>query len=317
MRSARFDEMFFPLAMLAFLRTGADNQGMGNTIATRKPSLSASKSGVLRGNLKTSPHPNRTKGPFCPHPQKKSTNWPHGWIFGWAGNLATAFQYSSDKFWEMVESLSGIEKVQLEKRKISLGRKTLTEVKWQSLFPRQVSQHQLFVGLAFTSGRGGDPNAYSCSRCPDNDIWASLPSDPPPQITENFVSVFVDAIRDRTFPKGREAQARFLGNSLAAMGTVSARRSRDICGEGRAKKIVPPKLGAIPSWWESQADPKWRTEQWARLPVDYRSQLLADREGAAAPEIYVNCCGGKRWTVGQICPKCGRSPLGTSLPFAT
>jgi hypothetical protein len=209
----------------------------------------------------------------------------------------------------------------LQKRKISFGRKTLAEVKWQSAFPRKVSQHLLFEGLAFIPGRGGDPNAYSYSKCPENDIRASLPSDPPPQISENFVSVFVDAVLDWNFPKSREAQAHFLGNSLAAMGTVSARRSRDICGEERAKKmkcVVPPKLEAIPSWWESQADPKWRAEQWTRLPVDYRSRLLDAREGAAAaPEIYINCCGGKRWTVGQVCPKCGRSPLGASLLFAT
>jgi hypothetical protein len=286
----------------------------------KKTSLSASKSDVLCGNLKTSPHPNRTKGLSSPHPQKKSTNLPHDWILGRAGSLSTAFQYSPERFWEMVKSLRGIEKAQLEKSKISFGRKTLAEVRWQSSFPRQFSQHLLFEGLAFTSGRGGDPNAYSCSKRPENDIWAWFPRGPSPEISEDFVSVFVDAVRDRTFPKGREAQARFLGNSLGAMGTVGARRSRDICGDERAKKmkcVVPPRLEAIPSEWESQADPKWRAEQWARLPVDYRSQLLAAREGAAAPEIYINCCGGKRWTVGQACPKCGRSPLGTSLPFAT
>jgi hypothetical protein len=56
---------------------------------------------------------------------------------------------------------------------------------------------------------------------------------------------------------------------------VSARRSRDICGEERATV----------------------------------------KRKAVQPEIFIQCCGEKRWTVGRVCPKCGRNPLGANVPF--
>jgi hypothetical protein len=183
------------------------------------------------GGFENSPHPIRTERQFSPHPQKNLGKWPHGWIFGWAGTYATAFQYAPEKFWEMVESLRGIQKSILNKNKLTLGRNALKEVTWKSELPNPIPDY--------------------------------------------FVSAFIDAVRAKTFPKGREARARFLGNSLGAVGTVSPRRSRDICGQERAKT-------------------KRATRQ---------------------PEFYINCCGKKRWTVGQVCPECARNPLSTNIPF--
>jgi len=95
----------------------------------------------------------------------------------------------------------------------------------------------------------------------------SLPS----PLSDDFVAAFVEAARDRNFPKRRKAQARFLGESLGAEGEVSPRRSRDICGEERTrtrvKNIAPP------------------------------------------AEFYIRCCGKKRWTVDQLCPECKRNPF--------
>ena len=47
-----------------------------------------------------------------------------------------------------------------------------------------------------------------------------------------------DTLRDRTFPQVRKkAQVNFLADSLAALGSVSPRRSRDICAAERAKVV--------------------------------------------------------------------------------
>ena len=43
-------------------------------------------------------------------------------------------------------------------------------------------------------------------------------------------------LRDRRFPKRREAQIKFLADSLAGLGSVTPRTSRDICEKGRAKQ---------------------------------------------------------------------------------
>jgi hypothetical protein len=42
-------------------------------------------------------------------------------------------------------------------------------------------------------------------------------------------------VKDTKFPKRREVQINFLADSLASMGEVSPRRSRDICAQERAK----------------------------------------------------------------------------------
>lgn len=97
----------------------------------------------------------------------------------------------------------------------------------------------------------------------------------PNQLSDRFVCAFVGAVRDRDFPKGRKAQARFLGDSLAADGEVSPRRSRDICGEQRAIRK--------------------RTQHIIRY------------------EFYIECsCKFKGHSLGHACPKCGAK---ISLPF--
>ena len=54
---------------------------------------------------------------------------------------------------------------------------------------------------------------------------------------ERLPSLILQVLRERGFPKrGREAQANFLADSLAARGEVSPRTSRDICGKERAKQ---------------------------------------------------------------------------------
>jgi hypothetical protein len=58
--------------------------------------------------------------------------------------------------------------------------------------------------------------------------------------TKNFMpslaALTLTVIREPRFPKRREPQANFLADSLAAMGVVTPRRSRDICAQERAKE---------------------------------------------------------------------------------
>ena len=46
-------------------------------------------------------------------------------------------------------------------------------------------------------------------------------------------------LKDKDFPKRRQAQINFLADSSAGLGLVTPRRSRDICAEGRAKARQP------------------------------------------------------------------------------
>ena len=50
---------------------------------------------------------------------------------------------------------------------------------------------------------------------------------------------------DPKFPQGSEAQINFLADSLAGLGFVSFRRSRDICGQARAKQKKKTKYKII------------------------------------------------------------------------
>jgi hypothetical protein len=59
------------------------------------------------------------------------------------------------------------------------------------------------------------------------------------QIASEFrpiADLILRVLRDRKFPKREEAQINFLGDSIAAFGRVSARRSREICASERQKE---------------------------------------------------------------------------------
>ncbi len=50
-------------------------------------------------------------------------------------------------------------------------------------------------------------------------------------------TLILEVLRERKFPKRRNAQIGFLADSLAARGVTSARRSRDICERERNEKV--------------------------------------------------------------------------------
>ena len=70
--------------------------------------------------------------------------------------------------------------------------------------------------------------------------FTRLMEKPPPYVQTKFGQHLFPLIqkmrRDAKFPKKASTQKKFFAESLAAMGRVSVRRSRDICAEGRKKK---------------------------------------------------------------------------------
>ena len=78
----------------------------------------------------------------------------------------------------------------------------------------------------------------------------------------------LQVLHERKFPKRRQARINFLADSLAGLGVVSPRRSRDICVEDRARA------------------------KRAHHIIRY--------------EFYVECsCGYKGHSIGHACRKCG------------
>jgi hypothetical protein len=83
-----------------------------------------------------------------------------------------------------------------------------------------------------------------------------------------FAPLAVKILRERRFPKHRKAEINFLADSLAGLGQVSPRRSRDICEEERTK------------------------EKNTHHIIRY--------------EFYIECsCGHKGRSRDHSCPKCG------------
>lgn len=81
-------------------------------------------------------------------------------------------------------------------------------------------------------------------------------------------ALILEVLKERTFPKRQKARINFLADSLAGLGLVSPRRSRDICAEDRARAK--------------------RAHQILRA------------------ELYVECsCGYKGHSLDHGCPECG------------
>jgi len=107
--------------------------------------------------------------------------------------------------------------------------------------------------------------------------------------SQNFVpgltALTLAVLREPRFPQRREPQINFLADSLAGVGVVSPRRSRDICAQWKAK--------------EKQAERAHRIIRY---------------------EFYVECsCGYKGRSQDHACPKCGASitfgSISTLSPF--
>jgi hypothetical protein len=70
------------------------------------------------------------------------------------------------------------------------------------------------------------------------DVQGAFESDPirmaPIGAMPSWYPLIPEIMRERTFPRTRDAQIKFLADSLAGWGEISPRRSRDLCAEARA-----------------------------------------------------------------------------------
>jgi len=88
------------------------------------------------------------------------------------------------------------------------------------------------------------------------------------EFVPNMASLIFRVLNERKFPKRREAQIKFLADSIAGLGYIAPRSSRDICEKERAK------------------------EKRAHHIIRY--------------EVYVECsCGFKGRSRNHACQKCG------------
>lgn len=91
--------------------------------------------------------------------------------------------------------------------------------------------------------------------------------------------LILKVLKERTFPKLPRAQVNFMADSLAGLGLVSARRSRDICAEDRARA--------------KRAHHILRAELYVECSCGYKDHSLdhaCPECGAAIPEWLVPAC---------------------------
>jgi len=55
------------------------------------------------------------------------------------------------------------------------------------------------------------------------------------EFVPSLSNLVLEVLHDRKFPKRRQAQINFLADSLAGLGRIAPRSSRDLCGKERAK----------------------------------------------------------------------------------
>jgi len=102
------------------------------------------------------------------------------------------------------------------------------------------------------------------------------------QFVPSMAGLVLQVLKDPKFPKRRSAQIGFLADSLAGVGVVTPRRSRDICAEERAKQKIAEKAHRI---------------------IRY--------------EFYIECsCGYNGRSHDHACPECGAAiDLGSNSSF--
>ncbi len=151
---------FFSPLMATLQHTGAIESGTRKPLGMKEPRFSARKG---RG-LPNSPHRIPTKGDFSRVPPKKLKKSAKAtledptaiarrdmrirMIVGHGANYETAFLHAGDRFWEQVQALTNIERAELGRRKLVLGRHTLESVNWRASLPIQLSDRFVcaFVG---------------------------------------------------------------------------------------------------------------------------------------------------------------------------
>jgi hypothetical protein len=75
-----------------------------------------------------------------------------------------------------------------------------------------------------------------------------------------FAPLILKVIKDRKFPKRKRAQIHFLADSIAGVGLVTPRRSRDICAEQRSLDVQRNQILRYEYWIECSCGYRGRSE---------------------------------------------------------
>lgn len=75
-----------------------------------------------------------------------------------------------------------------------------------------------------------------------------------------FASLILKVIKDPKFPKRRKARIHFLADSVAGIGLVTPRRSRDICAKQRSLDLQRQQILRYEYWIECSCGYKGRSE---------------------------------------------------------
>jgi hypothetical protein len=114
-------------------------------------------------------------------------------------------------------------------------------------------------------------SALSIAQSEDEVLKALSEARPYENYFSPLASLILQIIKERRFPKRRTAQIQFVADSLAGLGMITPRRSRDVCAQERIKEERAKKAHRILRY-----------------------------------EYYVKCsCGYKGPSKGHACAKCG------------
>jgi hypothetical protein len=75
-----------------------------------------------------------------------------------------------------------------------------------------------------------------------------------------FTALFLSVLKDRHFPKRKQARINFLADSVAGRGLVTPRRSRDICAEERSADAQRHQILRYEYWIECSCGYKGRSQ---------------------------------------------------------
>jgi hypothetical protein len=97
-------------------------------------------------------------------------------------------------------------------------------------------------------------------------------------VSPELFPLLLTIVRDNDFPKRPKAQPRFLGESLAGWGVMSATTAREVCAAER-KKPAPPRILRFEFWIECSCGYSGPSRDWgcpkcpAVIPLEWRAAL--------------------------------------------
>ncbi len=103
------------------------------------------------------------------------------------------------------------------------------------------------------------------------------------EFVPSLAGLVLRVLRDRKFPKRRDAQIGFVADSLAGLGRVSLRRSRDICERDRAEQKRAHHIIRYEFWIECSCGYKGRSHDRACPKCGTKIVFGSDFAGGTFP----------------------------------